>query len=132
MCLFKCMSTTEIYTYSHTLSRHDALPISAPTLWGEQGGGAGTPAMVADRRSSFAPPPQARAEPAYAPPPESTSFPLGVSRGQVAKTYIVAEAEDGLVIVDQHAAHERSVLERMRSGMAGPGDRKSTRLNSSH
>src|SRR3546814_1971130 len=53
---------------------------SAPTLWGEQGGGAGTPAMVADRRSSFAPPPQARAEPAYAPPPESTSFPLGVAR----------------------------------------------------
>ncbi|RIA46096.1 DNA mismatch repair protein MutL [Hephaestia caeni] len=93
----------------------------APTLWGEQGGAAGTPAMVADRRSSFAPPPQARAEPAYAPPPESTSFPLGVARGQVAKTYIVAEAEDGLVIVDQHAAHERLVLERLRAGMAGQG-----------
>src|SRR3546814_20767027 len=42
-------------------------------------------------------------------------------RGQVAKTYIVAEAEDGLVIVDQHAAHERLVLERMRAGMAGQG-----------
>jgi DNA mismatch repair protein MutL len=39
----------------------------------------------------------------------------------VAKTYIVAEAEDGLVIVDQHAAHERLVLERMRAGMAGSG-----------
>jgi DNA mismatch repair protein MutL len=37
-----------------------------------------------------------------------------VARGQVAATYIVAEAEDGLVIVDQHAAHERLVLERMR------------------
>jgi len=55
--------------------------------------------------------PAARAEPATAPVP---SYPLGVARGQVAATYIVAEAEDGLVIVDQHAAHERLVLERMR------------------
>jgi DNA mismatch repair protein MutL len=36
----------------------------------------------------------------------------------VAATYIVAEAEDGLVLVDQHAAHERLVLERMRRAMA--------------
>jgi DNA mismatch repair protein MutL len=75
-----------------------------------------------DRRPTFfAPPPLARAEPAYAPPPETASFPLGVARGQVAKTYIVAEAEDGLVIVDQHAAHERLVLERMRAGLSGRG-----------
>jgi DNA mismatch repair protein MutL len=60
--------------------------------------------------------PQARAEPAIQPVP---SFPLGVARGQVAATYIVAEAEDGLVIVDQHAAHERLVLERMRSAREG-------------
>jgi DNA mismatch repair protein MutL len=65
--------------------------------------------------------PQARAEPAWSPPPETTSFPLGVARGQVARTYIVAEAADGLVLVDQHAAHERLVLERMRAAMAGGG-----------
>jgi DNA mismatch repair protein MutL len=65
-------------------------------------------------RAAFTPPPMARAEPAYAPMPEHTSYPMGVARGQVAATYIVAEAEDGLVIVDQHAAHERLVLERMR------------------
>jgi DNA mismatch repair protein MutL len=47
------------------------------------------------------------------------SFPLGVARGQVAATYIVAEAQDGLVIVDQHAAHERLVLERMRRAGTG-------------
>ena len=58
-------------------------------------------------------------EPAAAPAPEGTSFPLGVARGQVARTYIVAEAEDGLVIVDQHAAHERLVLERMRKAADG-------------
>src|SRR4051794_22463352 len=60
--------------------------------------------------------PQARAEPAVQPVP---SYPLGVARGQVAATYIVAEAEDGLVIVDQHAAHERLVLERMRAAREG-------------
>ncbi|HEY0086105.1 MAG TPA: DNA mismatch repair protein MutL, partial [Allosphingosinicella sp.] len=65
--------------------------------------------------------PQARAEPAYAPVPETNDFPLGVARGQVAKTYIVAEAQDGLVLVDQHAAHERLVLERMRRAMANGG-----------
>jgi DNA mismatch repair protein MutL len=47
-------------------------------------------------------------------------FPLGIARGQVANTYIVAEAADGLVLVDQHAAHERLVLERLRA--AGAGD----------
>ncbi len=76
----------------------------------------------ADHRPSFiAPPPQARAEAAAVPAPEGSSFPLGVARGQVARTYIVAEAEDGLVIVDQHAAHERLTLERMRRAMEGKG-----------
>ena len=74
-----------------------------------------------ERRSVFTPPPQARAEPAYAPPPETIDFPLGVARGQVAKTYIVAESPDGLILVDQHAAHERLVLERMRKAMARGG-----------
>lgn len=74
---------------------------------------------VNDRRSRFfTGPPQARAEPAFSPAPEGVDYPLGVARGQVARTYIVAEAADGLVIVDQHAAHERLVLERMRRAMA--------------
>ncbi len=75
---------------------------------------------VSDARPTFfSAPPQARAEPAWPAPPGTTSFPLGVARGQVAKTYIVAEAEDGLILVDQHAAHERLVLERMRAALAG-------------
>jgi DNA mismatch repair protein MutL len=64
--------------------------------------------------------PAARAEPAEEQPDEVGRYPLGVARGQVAGTYIVAEAEDGLVIVDQHAAHERLVLERLRA--AGASD----------
>lgn len=64
--------------------------------------------------------PQGRAEPAEPVPEQAEQFPLGIARGQVAQTYIVAEAADGLVLVDQHAAHERLVLERLRS--AGAGD----------
>ncbi len=64
--------------------------------------------------------PQGRAEQAE-PAAAETDYPLGVARGQVAQTYIVAEAADGLVIVDQHAAHERLVLERLRA--AGAGDK---------
>ncbi|MDR2856896.1 MAG: DNA mismatch repair endonuclease MutL [Novosphingobium sp.] len=64
--------------------------------------------------------PAARAEPAGELSEEAMHYPLGVARGQVAGTYIVAEAGDGLVIVDQHAAHERLVLERLRA--AGAGD----------
>ena len=74
----------------------------------------GSAVAVAEHAAEFAP--AARAEPASAPVP---AFPLGVARGQVAATYIVAEAEDGLVIVDQHAAHERLVLERMRRAADG-------------
>lgn len=76
---------------------------------------------VFERRSTFTAPPLARAEPAFEVPPEPVAFPMGVARGQVAATYIVAEAEDGLIIVDQHAAHERLVLERMRKGRANGG-----------
>ncbi|MBC2664745.1 DNA mismatch repair endonuclease MutL [Novosphingobium flavum] len=65
--------------------------------------------------------PAGRAEVAEPLEPEQAEFPLGVARGQVAHTYIVAEAADGLVIVDQHAAHERLVLERLKA--AGAGDK---------
>ncbi len=63
--------------------------------------------------------PEARAEAAEPLSGDAHEFPLGVARGQVAGTYIVAEAADGLVIVDQHAAHERLVLERMKAAGAG-------------
>ena len=60
-------------------------------------------------------------------PSRCPTYPLGVARGQVAATYIVAEAEDGLVIVDQHAAHERLVLERMRAASRTAGRSRARR-----
>ncbi|MBS4046954.1 MAG: DNA mismatch repair endonuclease MutL [Alphaproteobacteria bacterium] len=58
--------------------------------------------------------PAARNEDAGNSPVPLQSYPLGAARGQLHETYIVAQTADGIVIVDQHAAHERLVYERMK------------------
>ena len=77
--------------------------------------------------------PPAFAPPAFASPasglatqlsaaaPPAALHPLGAARGQIANTYIVAETDDALVLVDQHAAHERLTLERMNAALAKGG-----------
>ncbi|MDG2205300.1 MAG: DNA mismatch repair endonuclease MutL [Alphaproteobacteria bacterium] len=50
-----------------------------------------------------------------------SDYPLGVARGQLHATYIVAQTADGIVIVDQHAAHERLVEERIKTALAADG-----------
>jgi DNA mismatch repair protein MutL len=102
--------------YDQALTRHSGQSGIQPDLRADGTAAFAGAAVVADEQRLFAQAPAARAEPAVDP---VSSFPLGVARGQVAATYIVAEAEDGLVIVDQHAAHERLVLERMRAAREG-------------
>jgi DNA mismatch repair protein MutL len=55
------------------------------------------------------------------PAPDLLDRPLGAARAQVHDTYIVAQTRDGLVIVDQHAAHERLVYERMKASLEQKG-----------
>lgn len=103
-----------------------------------QGGGASMPYAfrpsaaprgLAERAAAYyAPLPDLDAPPAARPMAEAaavdrpaTDYPLGVARGQVHATYIVAQTLDGIVIVDQHAAHERLVHERIMAALAGNG-----------
>lgn len=60
--------------------------------------------------------PSARAEPIYEEVTPS-QFPLGAARAQIHENYIIAQSEEGLVIIDQHAAHERLIYERLKNQM---------------
>ncbi|MCM2472989.1 DNA mismatch repair endonuclease MutL [Rhizobium sp. CG5] len=89
-------------------------PFSSPSAAGfaeAQQAGFETMAMPTARSESVTSPEPSRSEPAQ--------YPLGAARAQVHSNYIVAQTGDGLVIVDQHAAHERLVFEDMRKALTG-------------
>jgi len=96
---------TNTYAYQQDYSRHPSLSDPGRSFY--------APLLSPDTQ------PAARIEePATQP---SADLPLGVARAQLHETYVVAQTADGIVIVDQHAAHERLVYERMKQGIAQGG-----------
>jgi DNA mismatch repair protein MutL len=70
-------------------------------------------------------PPQTRnVAPSPAEIPSLREYPLGAAVAQIHQTYIVAETRDGLLIVDQHAAHERLMYEQMKAQLTADGAAK--------
>jgi DNA mismatch repair protein MutL len=109
---------------------------SAPLPLGHRNGGGHAvpvPRALAEGAARFMAPlaqPSARFE---APPAEAADgsglhYPLGVARAQLHETYIVAQTEQGVVIVDQHAAHERLTHERLKSQLETEGVKRQALL----
>src|SRR5690349_7118796 len=76
---------------------------------------------LAEAPQIFQTPMSARVEEAPVHAVPVPNMPLGVARAQLHETYVVAQTADGIVIVDQHAAHERLVYERMKKALAEGG-----------
>jgi DNA mismatch repair protein MutL len=76
---------------------------------------------VSEVSARFEPAPMPADAPHAAVVIDPTDYPLGAARAQVHETYIVAQTRDGVVIVDQHAAHERLVYERMKGELEAGG-----------
>jgi len=117
----EALSRVQVPSFPHTGSQ--ASFASALTLHEPLGAAHYTPAAS---NNTFLPSNQvAQAAPHLTPAlsedEQAANYPLGHARAQLHLTYIVAQTEEGIVIVDQHAAHERLVYERMKAQMAANG-----------
>lgn len=82
-----------------------------------------TTAVIPDLERKFS----VKTEEDYTPSSDEDIGPLGVAKAQFHDTYILAQAEDALILVDQHAAHERIVLEKLKAAMTS-GERLPSQL----
>ena len=101
--------------------RSPAMPVVAPRFEAAQG--PAMPGFAEAAQAAFdvvTPSADARAAMAEA-APDLLDRPLGAARAQIHETYIVSQTRDGLVVVDQHAAHERLVYERLKAAVAAHG-----------
>ena len=93
-------------------------PMGARTAWSPP------PGLSGQAQAFYQPLPNLDAAPdarMVEPDAEDSNYPLGVARAQLHATYVVAQTADGIVIVDQHAAHERLVHERIKSALETGG-----------
>jgi DNA mismatch repair protein MutL len=93
--------------FAFSSARQPAFAEAAQSIFGE---------VAQPSARSAEPQPAMRAD-QPAPQEDMQSFPLGAARTQVHENYIIAQTDDGMVIVDQHAAHERLVFEDMRRAL---------------
>ena len=99
-----------------TSPRQFAFPPAAPSL------------ALAETGNSFLRPIEETDPATTSAPPISEETPLGMARAQLHGTYILAETTNGIVLVDQHAAHERLVYEKMKEALAERGVARQTLL----
>ncbi len=94
------------------------------------GGGHAIAPGLAEAATAFQAPLSGQGAPGFVPAaraaaadgePDYTAYPLGAAIGQVHDTYVVAQTDNGIVLVDQHAAHERLVYEHVKSALAEQG-----------
>jgi DNA mismatch repair protein MutL len=103
---------------------------SSPLPMGGGGGVSSIPRGLAEAAAQFMAPlgaPSARVEAEVA-NGNGAHYPLGVARAQLHETYIVAQTDQGVVIVDQHAAHERLLHERLKDQLEADGVKRQALL----
>jgi DNA mismatch repair protein MutL len=110
---------------------HTGSAMALPMIRGSNGFGSYAPRGFAEAAAEYLAPlaePSARVESDAPANGNGQHYPLGVARAQVHETYIVAQTDEGVVIVDQHAAHERLLHEKLKHQLEAEGIKRQALL----